>query len=70
MISSGGFLNRKNKKTINTNMQSKDTPVVSLVAPFLSPLSSESDPRVKKLKKELEKLDITPKPKYINFKFI
>ena len=62
MISSGGFLNRKNKKTSNT----KDSPVVSLS----SPLSSENDPRVKKLKKELEKLDITPKPKYINFKFI
>lgn len=39
--------------------------------PIISPLSKEEDPRVKKLKKELEKLDLTPKqqkPKYINFK--
>lgn len=38
---------------------------------IISPLSKEEDPRVKKLKKELEKLDLTPKqqkPKYINFK--
>lgn len=33
----------------------------------LSPLSQEDDPRVKKLKKELEKIDISPKTKYINF---
>lgn len=31
----------------------------------LSPLSQDNDPRVKKLKKELEKLSIQPKPKYI-----
>ena len=35
--------------------------------PILSPLSKEEDPRVKKLKKELEKIDISNKPKYIKF---
>jgi len=35
----------------------------------LSALSTETDPRVKKLKKELEKINIAPKPKYIYFNF-
>lgn len=33
----------------------------------IEPLSESQDPRVKKLKKELEKLDVAPKPKYIYF---
>lgn len=35
----------------------------------VSPLAEEQDPRVKKLKRELEKLDVNPKPKYIYFNF-
>jgi hypothetical protein len=31
----------------------------------ITPLSQDTDPRVKRLKKELEKLSINPKPKYI-----
>lgn len=33
----------------------------------VSPLSTDEDPRVKTLKKELEKLQIKTKPKYIKF---
>lgn len=32
-------------------------------------LSKDKDPRVKKLISELQKIDISPKPKYINLKF-
>lgn len=48
-----------------------DNKPLRMLRPLISPLSKEEDPRVKKLKKELEKLDLTPKqqkPKYINFK--
>lgn len=39
----------------------------AIVEPITNPILK--DPRIKKLKKELEKLNIAPKPKYINLKF-
>jgi hypothetical protein len=41
------------------------------ITPEIKPtiLSKDKDPRVKKLISELQKIDITPKPKYINLNF-
>lgn len=46
----------------------KITTTETVVEPLSNCNSSEKcDPRVKKLKKELEKLNVAPKPKYIYF---
>lgn len=39
------------------------TPLTTIEQP--KPLSNDTDPRVLKLKKELQQLSIAPKPKYI-----
>ena len=59
-------LNRLIKKN-NSIIEGIGLETKSTSSPILSPLSKEEDPRVKKLKKELEKIDISNKPKYIKF---
>lgn len=56
-----------NQNVLHSNTSNKENETPKLV---VSPLSNSGDPRVKKLKKELERLDIKPqkKPKYIEFK--
>lgn len=70
MISSR-HINRIKRRDESFGFVNDNKPLKMLQHPIISPLSKEEDPRVKKLKKELEKLDLTPKqqkPKYINFK--
>lgn len=47
--------------TLTTDSAAKTDLVIEQETKELTPLSQDSDPRVKKLKKELEKLSITPK---------
>ena len=59
-----------NRTTLNRLIKKNNSIIEGIgleTQPILSPLSKEEDPRVKKLKKELEKIDISNKPKYIKF---
>lgn len=59
-------MNRHIARLVHKNKVANIDSDVELIQ-LSSPLSQDDDPRVKKLKKELEKLEVKPRPKYINF---